>query len=67
MKGTAVPASGASRGGFVRWRSNQNFLVCLLSINLVIALSLSFVAGRKSVTTPPEFAQAQAELHLAIL
>ncbi len=67
MKGTAVPASGASRGGYVRWRSNQNFLVCLLSINLVIALSLSFVAGRKSVTTPPEFAQAQAELHLVIL
>lgn len=67
MKGTAVPTPSASNGAFNSLRSNQNFFISLLCINLVIALALGFVAGRKSVTVPAEFAQAQAELHLAIL
>jgi murein DD-endopeptidase MepM/ murein hydrolase activator NlpD len=67
MKGTTVPVSSASSGAFNGLRSNQKFLVCLLSVNLVIALAISFAVGRKSVTVPTEFAQAQAELHLEIL
>lgn len=67
MKVTAVPVSNASGQAFQRLRSNRKFVVCLLSINLVIAMAISFVAGRESVTVPAEFAQAQAELQITIL
>lgn len=67
MKVTAVPAPNASNQAFNLFRSNRKFIVCLLSINLLIAMSISFVAGRKSVTVPAEFAQAQAELHITVL
>ncbi len=67
MKVTAVPVSNASGQAFQRLRSNRKFVVCLLSINLVIAMAISFVAGRQSVTVPAEFAQAQAELQIAVL
>jgi murein DD-endopeptidase MepM/ murein hydrolase activator NlpD len=67
MKVTAVQPPNASNQAFHVLRSNRKFIVCLLSINLLIAMSISFVAGRKSVTVPAHFAQAQAELHLTIL
>jgi murein DD-endopeptidase MepM/ murein hydrolase activator NlpD len=67
MKSTVATTSKASTSAFQSLRSNRRFVVGLLCINLLIALSLSFVVGRKSVTTPPEFEQAMAELHIAIL
>ncbi|MDZ4728720.1 MAG: M23 family metallopeptidase [Xanthomonadales bacterium] len=67
MKVTAVPAPNARHQAFNLFRSNRKFIVCLLSINLLIAMSISFVAGRKSITVPAEFAQAQAELNITIL
>jgi len=67
MKGTAVPLSSASIGAFQRLRSNRRFVVTLLSINLLIAMSISFVVGRNSVTIPEEFEKALAEVHIAIL
>jgi len=67
MKGTAVPSSKASDSAINRLLSGHKFLVYLLSVNLLIALSLSFVAGRKSVTVPTEFKQGLAEVHTEIL
>lgn len=67
MKGTAVPSSKASDSVISRLRGGHKFLIYLLSINLVIALSISFVAGRKSVTVPKQFKQALAEVHTRIL
>jgi murein DD-endopeptidase MepM/ murein hydrolase activator NlpD len=67
MKVTAVPAPNASSLAIHKLHNNRNFVVCLLAINLLIAMSISFVAGRKSVTVPAEFAQTQAEIHLSIM
>ncbi len=67
MKGTAVPAPNASISAFQRLRSNRRFVVCLLSINFLIAMSISFVIGRQSVTIPAEFERALAEVHASIL
>jgi murein DD-endopeptidase MepM/ murein hydrolase activator NlpD len=67
MKGTAGPSSKASNSAINRLRSGHQFLPYLLCINLVIALSISFVAGRKSVTVPEPFEQALAEVRVEIL
>jgi murein DD-endopeptidase MepM/ murein hydrolase activator NlpD len=67
MKVTAVPSSNASISAFQRLRSNRQFVVCLLTINFLIAMSISFVVGRESVTTPAEFEKALAEVHTSIL
>jgi len=67
MKGTAVPSSKASDSALNRLRGGHKFLVHLLTINLLIALSISFVAGRKSVTVPQEFEAALAEVRIEIL
>jgi murein DD-endopeptidase MepM/ murein hydrolase activator NlpD len=67
MKGTAVSSSNASDSAFSRLSGNHKFVVYLLSVNLLIALSLSFVAGRKSVIVPEEFEQALAKVHIDIM
>ncbi len=67
MKVTAVPTPNASSPALHRLRSNRKFVVSLLSINLLIAMSISFIAGRQSVKVPAEFAKAQAELQISIL
>jgi len=67
MKVTADPASNASDSAFNRLRSNRKFVGYLLGVNLLIALALSFVAGRESVMVPEEFEQALAEVHANLL
>ena len=67
MKGTSVPSSKASGSAIDRLRSGHKFLPYLLCVNLVLALSISFAAGRKSVTVPEPFEQALAEVRVEIL